>query len=58
VIFALVALLGVFYGDAALAGVIAHNWADVWLHVVIAAVALYLGFGYRTHTGRPAAGRV
>lgn len=47
VIYAIVAVLGFFFGDAPLLGIIAHNWADVWLHVVIAAVALYLGFAYR-----------
>jgi hypothetical protein len=47
VIYAIVALLGFLYGDAALLGIVAHNWADVWLHLIIAAVALYLGFGYR-----------
>lgn len=46
VVYALVALLGFLYGDAALLGVMAHNWADAWLHVVIAVLALYLGFAY------------
>jgi hypothetical protein len=47
VIYAVVAVLGLFYGNAPLLGIMAHNWADVWLHVIIAGVALYLGFGYR-----------
>ena len=50
VVYALVALLGFFYGNAPLLGIMAHNWADVWLHVAIAVVALYLGFGYRRRT--------
>lgn len=50
IVYALVALLGFFYGDEALLGIMAHNWADVWLHVAIAAVALYFGFGTRRPT--------
>lgn len=49
VIYAVVALLGLFYGREPLLGFIAHNPADVVLHLVIAVVALYLGFGYREH---------
>lgn len=44
VIYALVALLGMFYGREPLLGVVAHNPADVVLHLVIAVAALYLGF--------------
>lgn len=47
VIYALVAILGFIYGDNMLLGFIAHNMADTWLHVVIAVVALWLGFGTR-----------
>jgi len=47
VIYGLVALLGIFYGQDPLLGIMAHNWAGFWLHLVIAVVALYLGFGYR-----------
>ncbi len=49
VVYGVVAVLGLFYGNAPLLGIMAHNWGDVWLHVVIAGVALYLGFGYRRH---------
>lgn len=49
VIYAVVALLGLFYGREPLLGFIAHNPADVVLHLVIAVVALYLGFVYREH---------
>jgi hypothetical protein len=56
VIYGLVALLGFFYGDAPLLGLMAHNWGDVWFHVIVAAVSLYLGFGYREHSARPVAG--
>ncbi len=48
VIYALVALIGIFVGRGFLLGM-AHNVPDIFLHVVIAAVALYLGFA-----GRPA----
>jgi hypothetical protein len=58
VIYAIVALLGFVYGNTPLLGIMAHNWADVWVHVAIAAVALYLGFGYRRHTSGRTAGRV
>ena len=47
VIYALVAVLGIFYGDQPLLGIIANNRADVGLHAVIAVIALYLGFALR-----------
>jgi hypothetical protein len=62
VVYALLTVFGVFYGDAALLGVVTHNWADVWLHLAIALVALYLGFGYRRQPEhrrhRPVTGRI
>src|SRR5712691_8397643 len=45
IVYALVAVLGFYYGDQPLLGLIANNTADVWLHIVIAVVSLYLGFG-------------
>lgn len=45
VVYACVALLGFFSGDKPLLGIVANNALDSWLHVVIAVVALYLGFG-------------
>jgi Domain of unknown function (DUF4383) len=48
VVYALVAVLGFVYGDQPILGLVANNAADTWLHVVIAAVALYLGFGMKT----------
>ncbi len=45
IIYALVAILGMFYGDRPILGLIANNTADVVLHVIIAIFALYLGFG-------------
>ena len=47
VVYGLVAVLGFFAGDQPLLGIIAHNMADMWLHVAIAAVSLYLGFGMK-----------
>lgn len=47
IVYAVVAVLGFFYGHNALLGVMAHDWADAWLHVAIAAFALYFGYGYR-----------
>ena len=37
-------MLGFVTGDGLLLGLVANNAADTWLHVVIAVVALYLGF--------------
>jgi len=47
VIYTLVAVLGIFYGDNPILGLVANNAADVVLHFVIAAAALYLGFGIK-----------
>ena len=47
VVYALVAVLGFFYGDQPLLGLISNNMADVWLHVVLAVAMLFLGFGAR-----------
>ena len=47
VVYALVAVLGFFAGDQPLLGIIAHNAADMWLHVLIAAVTLWIGFGMK-----------
>lgn len=44
IVYALVAVLGFFSGDAPVLGIVANNTADNWLHVGIAAVSLALGF--------------
>ncbi|MEI6351038.1 MAG: DUF4383 domain-containing protein [Verrucomicrobiota bacterium] len=44
IIYAIVALLGFFYGGSNILGVLANNIPDAWLHVLIAVVALYFGF--------------
>ncbi len=44
VVYALVAVLGFYYGDQPLLGLISNNTADTWLHVMLAVLMLYLGF--------------
>lgn len=46
IIYALVAILGFFYGNHPILGIVANNLADAILHVIIAVFALYMGFGY------------
>ena len=45
IIYALVAALGFYYGDQPILGLISNNMPDVWLHVALAVVMLFLGFG-------------
>ena len=54
IVYALVAVLGFFYGDTPLLGLVANNLADAGLHVVIAGVALYLGFAMKPAPSAPA----
>lgn len=44
-VYAVVTLLGVAYGDDEILGFLANNTADVVLHVIISVTALTLGFG-------------
>lgn len=44
VVYGLVAVMGFMMGDGMLLGLISNNTADTWLHVVIAATSLLLGF--------------
>ncbi|MES2272808.1 MAG: DUF4383 domain-containing protein [Chlamydiota bacterium] len=53
VIYGLVAILGFFYGDQPIFGLIANNMADAWLHVAVSAIALYLGFGMKQKSHHP-----
>lgn len=55
VIYGLVAVLGFFYGEDAILGLVSNNMADTWLHVVIAVVSLYLGFGSKAEGASQAA---
>jgi hypothetical protein len=48
VVYLLVALIGFAYGNSPLLGMVEHNKADIGLHILIAAVALWLGFGARS----------
>jgi hypothetical protein len=43
-VYALVAILGFMKGNGMLLGCVANNMADVWLHVGLAVVMLFLGF--------------
>lgn len=47
IIYGLVAIIGFFYMDHPILGLIANNLADVILHLGIAAVAIFLGFFYK-----------
>lgn len=47
VVYLLVALIGFAYGNSPLLGMVEHNKADIGLHILIAVVALWLGFGSR-----------
>lgn len=47
IIYGIVAILGLFYRDRYIFGVVANNIPDVVLHFAITAVALYLGFARR-----------
>jgi hypothetical protein len=44
IVYALVAVLGFATGNGLLLGLISNNMPDTWLHVLIAASALALGF--------------
>jgi hypothetical protein len=46
VLYALITVLGFVQGDLIL-GLLANNMADNMLHIVIAAIALYAGFGMK-----------
>jgi hypothetical protein len=46
IIYALVAVMGFFYGRDPLMGFMAHNMPDAILHTAVAIVALFLGFGH------------
>jgi hypothetical protein len=50
IVYALVAVLGFYYKDEPIFGLISNNMPDVWLHVALAAVMLLLGFGAGRNT--------
>lgn len=45
VIYLLVAILGFYPDGTMILGMLSNNPADTWLHVAIAVVSLFLGFG-------------
>jgi hypothetical protein len=47
IVYALVAVIGFVYGNSPLLGMVEHNKADIGLHVAIAVIALFFGFGAR-----------
>ncbi len=44
VIYAIIAIVGFWYGDAPILGVLLNNVEDAWLHLIAAIIALILGF--------------
>lgn len=46
-IYLFVGVLGFLYGMKPIFGMIANNMADTWLHIVIGASLIYLGFFYK-----------
>jgi hypothetical protein len=50
IVYAIVAILGFVKGDDINIWIISNNVADTWLHVVIAVVSLFLGFGTAKRT--------
>ena len=44
VMYLLVGLLGLYYGNQPLVGMVEHNQADIGLHIAIALASLFLGF--------------
>ena len=47
VVYALVAILGFYYGDAKVLGFLVNNMADTYLHLVLAVAILAVGFGVK-----------
>jgi len=50
IVYAIVAVLGFYNGDEPLLGFISSSRPNTWLHVVIAVVSLFLGFGTAKQT--------
>jgi hypothetical protein len=50
IVYGIIAILGFVQGNALLLGYISNNTANTWLHVVIAVVSLFLGFGTARET--------
>jgi hypothetical protein len=54
IVYVLVAVIGFVYGNSPLLGMVEHNKADIGLHVAIAVVSLFLGFGAKDTTATAA----
>jgi hypothetical protein len=54
IVYLLVALIGFVYGNSPIMGIMEHNVHDIWLHILIAAAALYFGFAARDTDARRA----
>jgi len=44
IIYLIVAILGFFYGERSILGVVSNNMADSWLHLVLSIIMLGIGF--------------
>jgi Domain of unknown function (DUF4383) len=44
-IYGAIAVLGFFYGEQPILRLVSNNRPDTWLHVVLAVIMLFLGFG-------------
>jgi hypothetical protein len=52
IVYGLVTILGIFSGDKDLLGIVAHNTADIFLHLAITAASLYFGFVAKDNDAR------
>jgi len=50
VIYAILTILGFFHLHEPIFTVIANNFADVWLHLLMAVILLWIGFGLKVST--------
>jgi len=50
IVYAILAFIGFFIGNAPLLGMFAHNLADAWLHLGIALVGLSFGYAWKINT--------
>jgi hypothetical protein len=51
-IYLVFAILGYYYGNRPIFGVMANNYADAWLHLLIALIAFYFGFFFKAKRKR------
>ncbi|MDQ3123425.1 MAG: DUF4383 domain-containing protein [bacterium] len=53
IIYALLTVVGIFYGNNDILGIVAHNTADIFLHIGISGTALILALGRSIGTLQP-----